>query len=64
MAEQHRKEWDALRRMSPAEKLAVMTALIREAFRLKVAWIRATEPDLSEAEVQGRLLELMSGDRS
>ena len=26
-----------------------------EAFRLKVAWIRATKPDLSEAEVQGRL---------
>ena len=64
MDDQRRNETEALRRMSPAEKLSVMTSLIRVAYRLKAAWIRTTEPDLSEAEVQGRVLESMSGDRS
>ena len=60
----HPVEIEALRLMSPAEKLAVMTSLIREAYRLKAAWIRHTNPHLSEEEVQARLRELMSGDRS
>jgi hypothetical protein len=50
--------------MSPAKKLAVMTSLIREAYRLKAAWIRHTSPHLSEEEVEARLRELMSGERS
>ncbi len=64
MDDQRRSEREALRRMSPAEKLSVMTSLIRGAYRLKAAWIRMTEPDLSEEEVQGRVLESMSRDRS
>ncbi|MCJ7627445.1 MAG: hypothetical protein MUO50_03555 [Longimicrobiales bacterium] len=64
MDEQRRIEREALRRMSPAEKLSVMTSLVRAAYRLKAGWIRTTEPDLSEEEVQSRLLESMSGDRS
>ena len=64
MDDQRRKEREVLRQMSPAEKLSVMTSLIRVAYRLKAACIRKTEPDLSEAEVQGRVLESMSGDRS
>jgi hypothetical protein len=57
-------ELEVLRRMSPAEKLTVMTGLIRQAYRLKAAWIRAMEPDLSDEEVHLRLLEAMGRDRS
>lgn len=46
--------------MSAAEKLSVMTSMIREAYRLKGAWIRSTDPGLSEEEVEARLLEWMS----
>jgi hypothetical protein len=57
-------EIEALRRMSAAEKLAVMTSLIREAYRLKGAWLRVSEPELSEEEVRKRVLEAMAGDRA
>ena len=57
-------EIEALRRMSAAEKLAVMTSLIREAYRLKRAWIRHCEPGLSEEELHRRVLEAMGGDRA
>jgi len=57
-------EVDALRRMSAAQKLAVMTSLIREAYRLKRAWIRLNEPGLSEQELRKKLLEAMAGDRA
>lgn len=55
-------EIDALRRMSPAQKLAVMHALIRQAFELKAAFVRARWPDLSEAEVRDRTRALVAGD--
>jgi len=58
------QEMELLRRMSPARKLAVMTALIREAFRLKAAWIRMVEPELSKEEVQARVRDLIGNDRS
>jgi hypothetical protein len=64
MDDLHRREIEALKRMSPAQKLAVLTSLIREAYRLKAAWIRSTEPDLSEQELHARVLEAMSGDRT
>jgi hypothetical protein len=57
-------ETEVLRRMSAAEKLAVMTSLIREAYRLKGAWIRLTEPELSEEELRKRVLEEVAGDRA
>ena len=56
-------EVEVLRRMSAAQKLAVMTSLIREAYRLKRAWIRLTEPELSEQDLHHRVLEAVAGDR-
>ena len=64
MEEHSSMETEALRRMSAAEKLAVMTSLIREAYRLKGAWIRLNEPGLSEQELRKRVLEAMAGDRA
>jgi hypothetical protein len=57
-------ETETLRRMSPAQKLDVMTSLIREAYRLKGAWIRLCEPGLSEEELRRKVLEAMAGDRT
>jgi len=57
-------ETETLRRMSAAQKLAVMTSLIREAYRLKRAWIRLNHPDLSEEELRARVLEAVAGDRA
>lgn len=60
----HDLEIDALRRMTPAEKLAVMHALIRQAYELKAAAVRARWPDLSEEEVGARVRALVGGDGS
>ena len=57
-------ETELLRRMSPAEKLAVMTSLIREAYRLKSAWISVSEPELSEEELRIRVREAMADNRA
>ncbi len=57
-------ETEALRSMSAAQKLAVMTSLIREAYRLKGAWLRVSEPELSEEELRARVLEAVAGDRA
>ena len=62
MEEHAAMEVEALRRMSAAQKLAVMTSLIREAFRLKRAWIRLNEPGLSEQDLHQRVLEAMASD--
>lgn len=56
-------ETDALRRMSASQKLAVMTSLIRVAYRLKGAWLRMIEPGLSEEEIRRKVVEAMAGDR-
>ena len=56
------QEADTLRRMSPGQKLAVMHALIRQAFELKAATVRARAPDLPEAEVRERTWALVAGD--
>jgi hypothetical protein len=58
------QETETLRRMTPGEKLAVMHGLIRQAWELKAAVIRAREPDLSEAEVRARAWELVGGEGS
>lgn len=58
------REFEALRRMTPERKLAVMRALIRQAYELKAAGIRATCPGLPEEEVRARARELVGGDRS
>lgn len=57
-----RHETEALRRMTAAEKLRVMTALIQQAYTLKAAALRAQWPDWSEAEVQDRTRALVGGD--
>lgn len=57
------EEYEALRRMQPAQKLAVMRALIRQAYELKAAGIRASRPHLTEEEVRARARELVGGDR-
>jgi hypothetical protein len=57
-------ELEALRRMTPARKLAVMTALIRQAYELKAAGIRASRPDLSDGEVRAMTRTLVAGDRT
>ena len=56
-------ELDALRRMTPAQKLEVMHALIRQAYQLKAAGIRAGRPHLSEEEVWAQARALVGGDR-
>jgi hypothetical protein len=56
------REYEALRSMTPAKKLAVMRALIRQAYELKRAGIRALRPDLSEEEVWARARQLVGGD--
>jgi len=56
------QETDVLRHMSPAQKLATMHALIRQAFELKAATVRARWPSLPEAEVRERTRALVAGD--
>jgi hypothetical protein len=55
-------ETDALRDMTPAQKLAVMTALIRQAYALKAGALSARWPHLSDVEVQARARALVAGD--
>ena len=62
MGPEQEAEYEALRRMTPAKKLAVMTALIRQAYELKVAGIRVVRPDLTEEEIRARARELVGGD--
>lgn len=54
---------EVLRRMTPAQKLEVMTSLIRQAYALKTAGIRATHPDLPEREVMARAKAMVGDDR-
>jgi len=58
--EQH--EIEALRRMTAAEKLRVMTTLIQQAYTLTAAALRTQWPDWSEAEVQDRTRAVVGGD--
>jgi len=51
-----------LRRMTPAKKLTVLRSLIRQAYELKAAGLRATRPDLSEEEVWKRACAQVGGD--
>ena len=56
-------EVTVLRRMTPAQKLAVMQTLIRQAYELKAAGIRASQPDLPEEDVWAQTRTLVGGDR-
>jgi hypothetical protein len=57
-------EVEILRRMTPAKKLAVMTTLIRQAYELKAAVVRAQWPDMPPEQVRSRAWALVAGDRS
>lgn len=60
----HEVDTEVLRRMTPEQKLAVMRSLIRQAYGLKAAGVRALHPDLPEDEVQERTRSAVGGDRS
>jgi hypothetical protein len=53
-----------LRGLPPSAKLAAMTALIQQAFDLKAAWVRSTEPHLAEDEIRARARDLVAGGRT
>lgn len=46
------QEIELLRAMTPARKLAVMNSLIGQAWDLRAAGLRITQPELSEDEVR------------
>ena len=56
------RDLEVVRRMTPARKLAVMRALIRQAYELKTAAIRTFRSDLSEEQVQALARRLVGGD--
>ena len=55
-------EYELMRRMSPAKKLEILNVLIRQAYALKAAGVRAASPELSEDQVQERVREIFSRD--
>ena len=57
------EDLEAVRCLSPSKKLAVMKALIRQAYQVKAAAIRARWPHLDEQEVQARTRALIAGER-
>lgn len=50
-----------LRRMTPAEKLAVMHALWLQAWALKAAGVRAEHRDWTADQVEARVREIFRG---
>lgn len=56
------REVELLRRMTPGEKLEVMGHLIRQAYQLKAAGLRAVHPQWSEQEVEAETRRLVGGD--
>lgn len=55
------REVELLRRMTPAEKLEVMGHLIRQAYELKAAGLRAVHPEWSQQEVEAETRRLVGG---
>lgn len=60
--ERNERDLEIVRAMTPARKLEVMHALIRQAYELKAAWIRRTRPEMTEAEVRKRAWRIVAGD--
>jgi len=56
------RDIEILRQMTPEQKLAVMRSLIRQAYALKEAGVRALHPELSEEEIQARTRAAVAGD--
>ena len=55
-------ETEILRAMRPADKLAVMHTLIRQAFDMKAAALRSRWPAMPEEEIRSRVRRLVAGD--
>lgn len=58
------RDIEVLRRMTPAEKVAVMNSLVRQAYALAAAGVRLRDPDLPEEEVEAKARALVAGDRA
>lgn len=54
-------EDEALRGMTPAEKLAVMDTLWRQAWALKAAGVRRENPEWTDDQVAARVREIFRG---
>jgi uncharacterized protein YfkK (UPF0435 family) len=52
---------NAVRAMAPAQKLAVLNAMIVQAWDLKEAWIRVRRPELSPSEVRALARSMVGG---
>ena len=57
-------EFELLRLMTPARKVAVLHALIRQAWTLKAAALRETHPDLDPAELEALARSAVAGERT
>ena len=55
-------ELEILRAMTPARKLAVMNALIRQAWLLKAAVLRDQHPELDAGEIEARARLAVAGE--
>ena len=58
------RDIEILRQMTPEQKLAVMRSLIRQAYALKAAGMRALHPELTEEEIEQRTKAAVAGDRA
>lgn len=58
------RDIEILRQMAPEQKLAVMRSLIRQAYALKEAGVRALHPELTDDEVQAYTKAAVAGDRA
>ena len=52
---------EIVRRLTPAQKLAVMQELWQQAWDLKAAGLRAQHPDWTEQQVQACVREIFGG---
>lgn len=57
-------EIDILRRMTAAQKLAVMHALWRQARELKAAGVRVQHPEWTREQVEARVRDIFLGATS
>lgn len=64
MDESQRRDLDAVRALSPGDKLAIMHGLLVQAVMLKAAWIKLNHPEIGDAEVQAQAMRLVAGARS
>jgi hypothetical protein len=64
MNECQRIDLDAVRALSPGDKLEIMHAMLRQAVTLKAAWIKLNHPELADPDVHAQAMKLVAGARS